>query len=218
MKVFIGRKIFLIFLVLVHMACQKELTSDPMLSANLSPTARAGADQTVTLPLDSVVVDGSASFDSDGSISSYTWRNISLSAGNILNPNSPKTIVKSLLEGICKVELTVTDNGGLSAKDTVEIIVIAGGTGYAPYACTGGPQTITLPANSVTLGIYCAENSNIISYKWKQLSGPAPATIADPNAAITQATNLVKGVYEFELTLIDSNGLSGSATLVVTVQ
>ena len=44
--------------------------------ANQAPVAKAGADVSVQLPISQVVLDGSNSRDADGSIITYTWRQI----------------------------------------------------------------------------------------------------------------------------------------------
>src|SRR6476661_8891420 len=43
---------------------------------NQAPTVNAGADQTITLPTNSVTVTGTAT-DADGSIASYQWSQVS---------------------------------------------------------------------------------------------------------------------------------------------
>ena len=45
-------------------------------AANISPTANAGGDQTITLPTNTVTLSGSGT-DPDGTISSYSWTKIS---------------------------------------------------------------------------------------------------------------------------------------------
>ena len=45
--------------------------------ANQPPVANAGTDQTITLPINSVTINGSGSSDPDGSISTYLWTKIS---------------------------------------------------------------------------------------------------------------------------------------------
>jgi hypothetical protein len=58
-------------------------------------------------------------------ISSYLWTKISGPASSsIMNSRSAKTLVKTLAAGIYQFELKVVDNKGLSAKDTVRVIVL----------------------------------------------------------------------------------------------
>ncbi len=88
------------------------------------PVALAGPDQTITLPLNSVALDGSASNDPDNNISSYQWRKVQGPApGIIINANAVQTQVMGLVTGSYYFELKVTDAGGLSNADTVQVVV-----------------------------------------------------------------------------------------------
>jgi len=60
----------LLFSLLVFISCQKEISCENCKDNDKPPIANAGADQTITLPIDSVVLDGSASTDPDGTITS----------------------------------------------------------------------------------------------------------------------------------------------------
>ncbi|MCY1662537.1 PKD domain-containing protein [Chryseobacterium sp. SL1] len=94
--------------------------------ANAAPIAQASASQTtIQLPTDSVMLIGSSSYDSDGTIVSYEWKQItspSLNA-NIISPNTADTTVTGLVEGIYKFQLLVKDNNGTTATDEVIITV-----------------------------------------------------------------------------------------------
>src|SRR6185295_123778 len=66
---------------------------------NSAPVAKAGADITITLPTSSVTLNGSASTDSDGSISSYKWAKISGPAATITTASAASTTVTGLVQG-----------------------------------------------------------------------------------------------------------------------
>ena len=67
-----------------------------------------------------------SSSDPDGMISSYLWTKISGPVSfNIIKPSDSITKVKTLVAGNYLFELKVTDNGGLSAKDTMQVFVNA---------------------------------------------------------------------------------------------
>jgi hypothetical protein len=97
-------------------------------SHNTAPTANAGPDQSVN-PGATVALNGSASADFDGSISSYAWQQISgpavtLSNAAVAQPtfSAPSSVTASVLV----FGLTVTDNEGTSStQDTVTINVAA---------------------------------------------------------------------------------------------
>ena len=190
-------------------------------NTNRSPIANAGSDQVITLPTDSVSLDGSASSDPDGTISSFQWTKISGSVSFIIaNAATAGTLVKNLAAGAYQFELKVTDNGGLSAKDTIQIIVNDPGQPNRPPVANAGPdQNITLPTNTVTLngnGSTDPDN-NITNYYWTKISGPGSINIINANAVQTQVTNLVQGTYQFELKVTDAGGLISKDTLEVNV-
>ena len=57
-------------------------------------------------------------------ISGWQWTKVSGPASfAIINASAEKTIVKNLAGGVYQFELKVTDNVGLSAKDTVQVMV-----------------------------------------------------------------------------------------------
>ena len=95
-----------------------------VLPNNQPPVAKAGADQTITLPVNSVTIDGSGSTDPDNNIMSYAWTKISGPLSfSITNATEVKTQVNNFAEGVYQFELKITDAGGLSSKDTVLINV-----------------------------------------------------------------------------------------------
>jgi Tol biopolymer transport system component len=120
---------------MINFSCKKELSCESCRVANKPPIAIAGPDQTITLPTDSISLDGSASNDPDGTITAWSWKKISGPVTfSIINSGSAKTSVKNMVAGVYKFELSVTDNQDLSAKDTVTITVIQTTTQHVP--CT----------------------------------------------------------------------------------
>src|SRR6187399_1512868 len=117
----------LIISLVIFISCKKETSCEGCATkSNKPPIAVAGPDQVITLPIDSVSLDGRSSSDPDGSISNYLWTKISGPVSfNIIKPTDSITKVKSLFAGTYLFELKVTDNGGLSAKDTMQVFVNA---------------------------------------------------------------------------------------------
>lgn len=89
---------------------------------NLMPMVIAGSNQTITLPLDSVILSGSAS-DPDGTIASYSWTKLSGGNASIVNSNQPITVVKGLAAGSYQFRLSATDNLGATASAIVSVTV-----------------------------------------------------------------------------------------------
>ncbi len=152
----------------LFISCKKELSCENCKDNNKPPIANAGTDQTITVPRDSVLLDGSASTDPDGNIISYKWAQVAGPAlSNIIKPDSSKTLIKILAMDVYKFELTVTDNGGLSAKDTVQIIADDPLGNQPPVACAGADQTITLPTNSIILNGSCSADPDNDITSWQ---------------------------------------------------
>jgi hypothetical protein len=115
---------FAAFIILIGAAslasCKK--TEQPVL--NKPPVVHAGADLSITLPTDSVKLDGNASFDIDGKIISYYWSKV---AGpdtfTIVNTSTSNTVIKNLVHGNYQFELKVMDDAGLASADTIGVIV-----------------------------------------------------------------------------------------------
>jgi hypothetical protein len=88
---------------------------------NTPPTADAGPDQTLTdVDADgseSVILDGSGSFDSDGVIVAYEWKEGETVLGNTVS------ITDSFAVGSHTVTLTVTDDEGATGSDDVIVTV-----------------------------------------------------------------------------------------------
>ena len=201
-------------------SCKRE-DCEGDINDNKPPIAIAGPDQVITLPTDSISLDGSASNDPDGTISEWLWKRISGPASfQINNASMAITVAKSLDTGVYRFELIVKDDGGLSTKDTIQVIVISGiPTNQPPAANAGSDQTITLPTNTIALNGNASidPDNNISSYLWTKISGPSSFIIANAIAVQTQVTNLVAGVYQFELKVIDAGGLFSKDTMKVTI-
>jgi hypothetical protein len=95
-----------------------------VLASNVPPTADAGTAQTVTDTdangSEDVTLDGTGSGDSDGALVSYVWEENSEQIATGANP------IVSLAVGTHTIDLTVTDDQGATATDTVVITVLTG--------------------------------------------------------------------------------------------
>jgi hypothetical protein len=108
----------------IFFSCNKPPGIIPVSGTNKPPIANAGPDQEITLPANTVELDGSASQDPDGYINYYRWTRI---AGNssafIVGPGASRTTIRNLFPGTYLFVLAVRDNGGSVASDTVEVAV-----------------------------------------------------------------------------------------------
>ncbi len=186
---------------------------------NQLPTANAGADQTITLPVNRVTLRGGNSRDTDGSIASYSWVKISgPSEGRISTSAGVNTSVINLVVGTYIFELTVTDDKGGIGKDQVRVVVNPI-PNKAPVAKAGEDQTIALPTNAVTLSASTSsdEDGEIVRYAWSKVSGPAGGAITSPSNVSTNITGLLEGVYVYKVQVTDNSGSIAEDFVSITV-
>ena len=191
-------------------------------SNNQGPTANAGADITITLPVNTTTLYGSGN-DPDGTIVSYAWTRVSGPAGYTLaNTSSATTGLYNLVQGTYVFRLTVTDNRGATATDNVTVTVNAAVPvgNIPPIARTENDITITLPANNVQLHGNTSSDPDgvIVTYAWRQVSGPGQAVIGTGANAVTSVSDLTTGIYTFELKVTDDDGATSTKTIKVTVE
>jgi len=97
----------------------------PDTTANQAPTADAGSNISITLPVSTTALSGIGT-DPDGTIASYAWAKISgPAAGTLTNVNTANATAASLVQGLYSYQLTVTDNAGITGRDTVNVNVNA---------------------------------------------------------------------------------------------
>lgn len=180
------------------------------------PTSDAGDDKSLTLPTNSLILNGSGT--SATTIDEYKWTKISgPSAGTLANENTANLSLSNLVEGTYVFELRVTDVSGFD-QDNVVVNVLSAAANQNPVANAGGNKTITLPTASVTLnGIGTDADGSVDTYLWVKMSGPTTFNQSGQNTPNLALTNLVQGTYVFLLTVTDNDGASHSAQATVTV-
>jgi hypothetical protein len=126
-------------------------------------------------------------------------------------------VINNLVQGIYQFELMVTDNLGLTGKDTV-VVTVNPVPNQPPVANAGLDNNIMLPTNSVTLlGSGYDPDGTVVAYYWAKIAGPAQYTIVSPASAHTAVNDLVQGIYQFELTVTDNLGATGKDTVMISV-
>ncbi|MEM7132025.1 MAG: putative Ig domain-containing protein [Chloroflexota bacterium] len=151
---------------------------------NIAPSANAGTDQTVTDSDndggETITLNGSGSSDSDGTINTYTWNGIDgITIPSVASPTVNVPV------GSYNVTLTVTDDDGATASDTVAITV---------NAAANNPPILTIPDNQ----------SNVVG---EPINLTVTATDADGNTLNFSATGLPDG-----LTMSSSGDIVGTVT------
>jgi hypothetical protein len=188
---------------------------------NVPPVANAGPDQTVTMPVVSVTLDGSASYDPDGTITTYSWMQLTGNSGAMISAaNQAQATLTGLKPGTYTFQLTVTDNAGATGVASVTVTVKAPPPSpLPPVADAGADTTIAIPADSTVLNGSASTDpgGQQLTYRWTEVSGPAAAAIGSPGNALTMAGGLTPGLYVFSLTVTNMSGLSATATVQVRV-
>ncbi len=170
---------------------------------NGAPLASAGPDQTVN-HAQTVVLDATGSSDPEGGILTYVW---TLSGVQIAT--GPGPVVGPFAVGIYTIALTVTDDHGATATDSMTLTVI----NEAPVANAGPDQTVGVKGKSTTVTLDGTASGDPeggpLTYLWTK-DGQTVGT-----AAVLQ-TNVSAGTHSFTLTVTDDHGATASDTVVVT--
>jgi PKD repeat protein len=150
-----------------------------------------------------VTVDGSASTDNDGTISSYEW---DFGDGSTATGVTPPAHTYQT-SGAKTVTLTVTDDKGAVGTTTRQVLI-----NTAPKA----DFTFTVSGNVVALNASTSTDpeNNISSYGWTFGDGSNPVSSGNPLRNKTYANS---GTYDVTLTVTDAGGLTDSVTKQVTV-
>jgi hypothetical protein len=179
-----------------------------------APTVTAGADKVITLPTNSLYIQGTAS-DADG-IASYVWTKTSGGTASLSGQNTSKVRAYNLVAGTYIFRLTVKDTKGNSKSDDV-MVTVANSGNAVPIANAGPDKTVLLPASTVKLyGSAKDSDGTISSYKWTQYGGAA-ATINYSTSATATVSGLREGKYYFRLTVKDNKGASDYDNMLVKV-
>lgn len=156
--------------------------STPTQPTNTPPTANAGVDQTVNEGTQVTLV-GSGT-DSDGSIASYYWVQMSGPSVTLSDVTQEKinfaAPVVLMNEGIVELvfELTVTDNTSSQAKDIISIFVepvnLKPTVGISPL-----PYTLSKRENNMMTVSAEDVDGEVVAYEWQQIEGREVKLVAN---------------------------------------
>jgi gliding motility-associated-like protein len=183
---------------------------------NQPPIVNAGIDKTLFLPTTSTNLNGSAS-DADGTVVSYLWTKTAGPDATLTNSTSPNLTISNLEAGQYTFRLTATDNTGATGFDEANVTVFPGTVNQSPIANAGSNQTIVLPTTTTSLnGSGFDPDGSIVAYAWTQITG-TPTVLNNINAPTLFVANLTAGIFQYQLTVTDNNGATGSSVATITV-
>lgn len=184
---------------------------------NQPPVANAGFDTNITLPTNSIDIQGSGT-DADGTIASFAWvKKSGPASGTLAGVSTSKLSVTGMVAGTYTFTLTVTDDKGATNSNDVNVTVLPGDVNKNPIVNAGADKFIRLPATTVSITVSASDpDGSVATYLWTQQSGAA-ATLGAVNGATLNASGLALGVYIFRIEVTDNAGASSSDDVVVTV-
>lgn len=97
----------------------------PTTTTNKLPIAKAGSDRTIYLNtgINRVLLDGSGSYDPDGTLTKYVWTKVSGPSATLWVKSTTQTYAAHLVKGTYVFKVTVTDNKGATASDDMKVVV-----------------------------------------------------------------------------------------------
>lgn len=188
---------------------------------NVAPVAMAGLDLGAETD-NPTPLDGSASYDPDGGVLFYAWMVEAAPAGataTILPVDGPRPLFRASLPGTYLVVLTVTDAGGLSASDSLQVEVTRSVVNQPPVADAGADRTVDASTLVLLDGSASADpEGGPLTYRWSVVSQPVSSILSlTCTTATCPVTVVVPGTYQFRITVNDSGGLVAFDEVTITV-
>ncbi|MDM8535918.1 hypothetical protein QUF70_04120 [Desulfobacterales bacterium HSG17] len=199
------------------------------LAQNQKPTADAGQSHTA-FPGEIVRLDGSRSKDKEGSVT-YQWEQTggiftALSDAVSVSPEFTAPDYDPDMDMLLVFRLTITDNSGLTASDTVNISILSTSENLPPVANAGSDQTVRIGEQVQLDGSNSTDPDNgqgngIYSYTWTQIGNGTRVNLS--NNKISRPVFTAPDVaadgeaLTFELTVLDKAGLEDKDNVTINI-
>jgi len=179
---------------------------------NHRPVANAGEDRVIN-PYSTAILDGAESYDIDGQVASFNWEQLSGEEVSIFSPDSAIAQFVMPNQGFVDIKLTIIDNEGKPATDTVRYIVNESPIANAGGDIEAGFSVIVLLDGSGSTD----ESTEITSYLWQQISGEIVNLFSPEQQVATIYTPEINTQLSFSLTVFDEHGLSDKDTVKIFI-
>ncbi|MEW8624652.1 MAG: PKD domain-containing protein [Candidatus Thiodiazotropha sp.] len=187
------------------------------MNTNQVPIADAGVDQTAQLD-STVQLDGSASYDPDGAIVKYLWRQTGGAAVELNNSRIASPSFIATTQGEIILNLTIEDENGARSSDVVYINV-----GEATVVAVAGDDGEGVEESVIILdgGQSSASGGSIASYYWEQISGPSASiywgNVNSARLSLWLPQVEVDTPISYRLTVVDDQGVSATDEITILV-
>jgi len=174
-------------------------------TTNTAPTVSLSANRTTVKEGDPIAFDGSASSDSDGSVTGYEW---DFGDGTTATGSTATHDFSGL--GFYTVSLTVTDDDGATTTDSIDVEVV---DNYAPTADATANRTAVNTSEAIAFDATGSSDpdDSSLTYQWDFGDGTT-ASGATPTHSYSST-----GTYTATVTVNDDGGESDTATVEITV-
>ncbi len=196
-------------------------------AANDPPVVSAGSAQMITLPTDTVNLDGTVSDDGlpdPPAAVTTTWSKVS-GPGTVSfgDESAVDTTATFSTDGSYVLRLTANDGGLSSSSDVTITVEPEPGVNTPPVistAAAANPASIAL-SGTTTLSVSATDaDGDTLTYTWTKSSGPGTATITPNGTSASNSTTAsfnTIGSYTLLVTVDDGNGGTVTDTVDVTV-
>lgn len=200
------------------------VTVNPAPAQNQAPIVNAGANQSITLPTNTVSLLGQVTDDGLPNPPAQTTVLWSKKDGNgtvtFSSPNSLATTVTFSNSGTYTLTLTSSDSELQSSDDVVITVNPQAQTNMAPTVNAGQDQSVTL-TNTVTLTATATDDGlpnppGQLTYSWSKVTGAGDVTFSNQTALSTQVSFSQAGTFTLRFSASDGE-LVSSDELIISV-